>query len=206
LITDGKFLQQPDIGSIASTGKVRSGDYTNFRWSLYVFQASTESLAYDQTSPPQVVTSGGVNWLAYTISTTFVAISGSGPYYHTAFNPIYPGTISAYNNNITKAVPGSIIRGESLVFQPSVVTFNPSGSNTVSKAAGNFTYNAPTAGTSGGLVVVPLANVTVDAGGYPVIEILPDNSNWYVGSTPDYNPNLILTLAMWLQYSAQSGF
>jgi len=194
------------IGSIASSSRVRSGGYLNFRWSNYAFSASTEQIAYEQTSPPQVVTTGGVNWLAYTISTSFVGISGSAPYYKSVFSPIYPGTPSAYNTNVTKTAPGTIIRGDTLTFSPGVVTFSPSGTNTVTPVGSTFKYFTTSAGPTGGLVIVPLTDVVVDAGGYPVVEIAETVSNWYVGSSPEFNPNLILTLAMWLQYEEPSGF
>jgi len=196
------------IGSIASTGRVRSGTYDNFRWSNYAFAASTDLIAYDQTTPPQVITVGGVNWLAWTLSTSFVGISGSAPYYKTVFSPIYPGTITSYNNNITKTAPGTIVRGDTITFQPSFVIFAPSGTDTVSNAGTNstFKYNLSSGGPTGGLVVVPLSNVTIDVGAYPVVQILETTSNWYVGTTPDFNPNLIMTISMWLQYSQPSGF
>jgi hypothetical protein len=196
------------IGSIASTLKVSSGDYFFWRWSLLTFMASTESIAYDQSSPPQVVTSGGANWLAYTISTSFVGYSGSAPYYKAVWSPIYPGSPNSYNNNITKTAPGTAVKGSQLTFEPGTVTFAPSGTNTYTAVSPIFRYNTGSAAATGGLVVVPLANVTVDAGSYPVITIIPGtgNNDWYVGTTPDYNPNLILTLAMWLQYVQPTGF
>lgn len=195
------------IGSIASTGTVRSGTYDNFRWSNYAFSASTDLIAYDQTTPPQVITNGGATWLAYTISTSFVGISGSSPYYKTVFSPIYPGTITSYNNNITKTAPGTIIRGDTMTFQPAVVTFLQSGTNQVLPLTNStFKYNTLSGGPTGGLVVVPVANATLNPLDYPVVQILPSTSNWFVGSTPDFNPNLILTISMWLQYSQPSGF
>jgi len=195
------------IGSLASTGHVQSGQYYNFRWSQYAFSASTDQIAYDQTSPPQIITTGGVSWAAYTISTTFVGLSGSSPYYKQQFSPIYPGTQGSYNNNITKTAPGTVITGNSYTFAPCVLSFPVSGDTvSVSYVGSSFHYYAANGGPAGGLLIVPLSNVTVAVDLYPAIEISFDVSNWYVGTTPEFNQNLILTLAMWLQYSAPSGF
>jgi len=76
----------------------------------------------------------------------------------------------------------------------------------VSYIGTGFKYNSAAAGPNAGYVIVPLANATVTAGNYPIVEIATTQSDWYVGTTADYNPYLILTIAMWLQYEAPSGF
>jgi hypothetical protein len=190
---------------LASTGRVRAGTYSYWRWNNYVFTASTETIANDQTSPPQGINSGGATWIAYVLSTTFVGISGAPPYEVFNFQPIWPGIPATYKTTLEAQARGAIILGDTLTFQSSVVVFNPNGQNTATPIGPQFKYNSTSA--VNGYSIVPMAEDTnLDANTYPVVEIVETPSNWYVGRSTSYDPNLILTVTMWLQYIDPSGF
>jgi hypothetical protein len=178
------------IGNSASAGGFKSGTFTNFRWSLYTFTATSDSLAYDQTSPPQVVTSGGADYIAWTASTQFVAVSTlSGAFVKAAFSPVYPSLQGSYASNLTRQVPGSLIRGDSLYIAPVVVEFNQAGTNSARNVTNYVRFWTASVGPTGGLLITEVSNVTLTAGQYAALEIR-DDSNFYVGTTPDYNVNV----------------
>jgi hypothetical protein len=207
--TDDYRWQTPStcrhIGSLASSGRVRSGAYNNFRWSNYVFAAATELLARDQTSPPETINNGGATWVAYTISTTFVQITGFPPFETFNFFPLWPGASIAYMTQLEALAPGSLITGTTLTFSPTIISFNPNGVNSVIPVGAEFRYDATN--SNNGYAIVSFAEeITIDAGNYPVIQISERVSDWYVGRSSDYDPNLILVMTMWLQYISPSGF
>jgi len=116
-----------------------------------------------------------------------------------------------------------------LVFRPAKVTFPANGNNVVTyfQFAGSgtnydFTYDGhlanlntttPTTLSSDAFAVVgfPSPGVKLDAKDFPVVEVETSPGDWHIGKTTSptttiYDPNLLVTITMWLSYNNPSGF
>jgi len=221
------------IGALASSGQVRSGQYNQFKYTLYVFTANTDTLANDQTSPPQTINSGGATWSAFTITTNFVEIianTGTPDDDNYNYYPVWPGSSSSWKSTLAAKLPGgAVFLGSVLVFRPAKVTFPANGNNVVTyfQFAGSgtnydFTYDGhlanlntttPTTLSSDAFAVVgfPSPGVKLDAKDFPVVEVETSPGDWHIGKTTSptttiYDPNLLVTITMWLSYNNPSGF